>query len=285
MSIKKIGKYSVQAQLGTGAHSTILRISRAEDGRQYALKVVPIESNEDKKFLDQAEHEFKVAQMLEHPNLIKIFAFETQSDWMFRVKKVLLLIEFVNGQTLDKLKSFSVKRLTPIFVQVASGLVHMHRRGVCHADLKPGNIIFSSHSKQAKVIDFGLARIRGESKGRVQGTPEYMAPETITHGVVNEKTDIFNFGATMYRLVTFKLPPSLVPEPGAPKLNSKTYAHLLKDVTELNPSAPPELAEIIRRCLGFNPDQRPERMSEIQGALDRIADQLGPADDDDEEFG
>jgi serine/threonine protein kinase len=89
----------------------------------------------------------------------------------------------------------------------------------------------------------------------------------------------------MYRLVTFKLPPSLVPEPGAPKLNSKTYAHLLKDVTELNPSAPPELAEIIRRCLGFNPDQRPERMSEIQGALDRIADQLGPADDDDEEFG
>src|ERR1700722_217002 len=109
MSIRKIGKYSVQAQLGTGAHSTILRITRHEDGRQYALKIVPVGSKEEKKFRDQAEHEFRVAQMLEHPNLIKVFAFETQSDWMFRVRKVLLLIEYINGQTLDKLKSFSVK--------------------------------------------------------------------------------------------------------------------------------------------------------------------------------
>jgi eukaryotic-like serine/threonine-protein kinase len=285
MSIKKIGKYSVQGQLGTGAHSTILRISRQEDGRQYALKIVPIESSEDKKFLDQAEHEFHVAQMLDHANLIKIFAFETQSDWLFRVKKVLLLIEFVNGQTLDRLKSFSVKRLVPIFVQVASGMVHMHRRGVCHADLKPGNIIFSSHSEQAKVIDYGLARIKIESKGRVQGTPEYMAPETVTHGLVNEKTDIFNFGATMYRLVTWKLPPSLIPLPGSPRLDAKAYAKMLQQVTDINPSAPPELGEVIRRCLEYNPDLRPGRMSEVQGTLDRIADQLGPPDDDQEELG
>ncbi len=286
MSIKKIGKYSVQTQLGTGAHSTILRISRQEDGRQYALKIVPIGSSEDKKFLDQAEHEFRIAQMFDHPNLIKVLAFETQSDWLFRTRKVLLLIEYVNGQTLDKLKTFSVKRLAPIFVQVDSGLVHMHRRGVCHADLKPGNIIFSQHSGQAKIIDFGLARIKGSSKGRVQGTPEYMAPETVVHGVVNEKTDIFNFGATMYRLVTFKLPPSLIPTPGAPRLNAKAYAHMLEDVTKLNPTAPTELAELIHKCLEFNPERRPERMSEVQGILDRMADQLGPPEDlGEEEYG
>jgi serine/threonine protein kinase len=283
MSIKKIGKYTVQAQLGTGAHSTILRISRQEDGRQYALKIVPIESAEDKKYLEQAEHEFRVAQMLDHANLIKIFAFETQADWLFRVKKVLLLIEYVNGQTLDKLKSFSVKRLVPIFVQIASGLVHMHRRGVFHADLKPGNIMFSQRTSQAKVLDYGLAWIKGESKGRVQGTPEYMAPETIARGVVNEKTDIFNFGATMYRLVTWKLPPTLIPVPGSPQLTPKTYAQMLAQVTDLNPSAPPALGEIIRRCLEFNADQRPERVSEIQGILDKIADEIGPPEDDESE--
>src|SRR5947209_15338762 len=100
MSIKKIGKYSVLGQLGTGAHSTILHISRAEDGRPYALKVVSVDSADEKKFLDQAEHEFRVAQMLDHPNLVKIYCLEAQSDWLFRVKKMLMLIEFVGGHTL-----------------------------------------------------------------------------------------------------------------------------------------------------------------------------------------
>ena len=59
-----------------------------------------------------------------------------------------------------------------------------------------------------KVIDYGLAWIKGEPKDRVQGTPEYMAPETVEHKLINERTDIYNFGATMYRLVTLQLPPS-----------------------------------------------------------------------------
>src|SRR5262249_42498994 len=156
MSIKRIGKYSVVGQLGTGAHSTILHISRAEDGRPYALKIVSIDSADERKFLTQAEHEFRVAQMLDHPNLIKIYALETQSDWLFRVKKALMLIEYVPGQTLDKIKSFSIQKLVPIFVQVASGIVHMHRRGVFHADLKPNNIMLNARTGQAKVIDYGL---------------------------------------------------------------------------------------------------------------------------------
>lgn len=280
MAITKIGKFSVLGELGAGAHSTILHISREEDGRHYALKVVPIDCAEDKKFQEQAEHEFRVAQMFDHPNLIKIYALEPQTDWLFRVKKIQLLIEYVAGQTLDKFKALSIQRLLPVFVQVASGMVHMHRRGVLHADLKPGNIMLNSRTGQAKIIDYGLAWIKGERKDRVQGTPEYMAPETVTSNLVTEKTDIFNFGATMYRLVAWRLPPSLVPTPGTVRLNSKAYAQILKPVGECNPLAPPELCELIRRCLEYNADQRPERMSEIQGALDRLADDLGPPDDD-----
>jgi serine/threonine protein kinase len=280
MIIKRIGKYTVQRQLGTGVHSTILQISRHEDGKQYALKIVPIDSAEDQKFRTQAEHEFAVAQKFDHPNLIKIYGLETQTDWLFRPKKLLLLIEFVPGQTLDKFKSLAIKRLVPIFEQVASGMVHMHRNDVMHADLKPGNIMVSSRTGQAKVIDFGLAWIRGESKGRVQGTPEYMAPETVAHGVVNEKTDIFNFGATMYRLVTWKFPPSLVPQPGSVRMNSKVYSQILTPVAQANPATPPALADLITRCLQFSPDQRPERMSEIQGILDKLAEELGSPDDE-----
>src|SRR5437868_1631480 len=96
-----IGKFAVLGTLGTGAHSTILHIRRAEDARHYALKVVKIGGADERKFLEQAQHEFKVAQMLDHPNLVKIFALETQRDWLFRIRNLHLLIEYVPGQTLD----------------------------------------------------------------------------------------------------------------------------------------------------------------------------------------
>src|SRR5262245_20229157 len=91
-----IGKFEVLETLGTGAHSTILHIRRIADSKPYALKVVPISDPEDQKFLEQAKHEFRVAQMLDHPNLIKIYELETQNDWLFRIRKVQLLIEYVN---------------------------------------------------------------------------------------------------------------------------------------------------------------------------------------------
>src|SRR5438552_2436464 len=271
MSIQPIGKFQVLGTLDSGANSTILHIRRSADAKNYALKVVPIGTRADLKFLDQAEHEFRVAQMLDHPNLIKIYALETVRDWLFRARKLHLLIEYVNGRTLDTFPRLSMPRLVQIFVQVAGGLVHMHRRGVFHADLKPNNILLS-RTGEVKIIDYGLAWIKGENKGRVQGTPEYMAPEQAKHGMVNERTDIYNFGATMYRLVTWRLPPSSVAKSDLP-FDAKIQAHLLKPVQECNAAAPPALCAVIHSCLEPNAHKRPERVSEIQGALDQLADQ------------
>jgi serine/threonine protein kinase len=75
-TIKSIGSYHVLKTLGKGAHSSIFHVRRSEDGSQYALKLVPIDSPDDLKYLEQAQHEFRVAQMLDHPNLIKVFALE-----------------------------------------------------------------------------------------------------------------------------------------------------------------------------------------------------------------
>jgi serine/threonine protein kinase len=274
MSDFRIGKFQVLGTLGTGAHSTILHVRRSADGRNYALKVVPIQGKDDLKFLEQAQHEYRVAQKFSHPHLIKVFALEVVRDWLFRPRKVHLLIEYVNGKTLDACPPVPLPKLVQVFNLVADALVHMHRRRVYHADLKPNNILLS-RSGDVKVIDYGLAWVAGEGKNRVQGTPEYMAPEQVKHRVANEKTDIYNLGATMYRMVTCQLPPSnAAQEEGGLPLDAKTWKRLLKPVQELTPGAPPALCDLIHKCLEFNPGGRPERMSEVQAVLDRLAEEL-----------
>ena len=79
---------------------------------------MPIESKDDQKFLLQAQHEFRVAQMLDHPNLIKVFALETPKDWLFRIRKVHLLLEYVNGKTLDTMPRIPMPQLVQLFERV-----------------------------------------------------------------------------------------------------------------------------------------------------------------------
>ena len=274
MSEMSIGAFEVLGTLGSGAHSKILHIRREEDGKQYALKVVTLDGPEDQKFLDQAEHEFAVASKLDHPNLIKVFALEKVKNWFFQIKKAHLLIECVDGKTLDTCPRLTVPRLVQVFKMVADGMVHMHRRQVCHGDLKPNNIMLSKGG-QAKIIDYGLARLKGDSVTRIQGTPEYMAPESVKHSMINERTDIYNFGGAMYRLVTFKLPPAVVAdEDPSNVLDGKTWQRMYVPVCELAPKCPAKLGDLIDACLKYDANRRPERMSEVQNALDHLVDEL-----------
>ena len=275
MSEMQIGKFQVVGTLGSGAHSKILHVRRAADGKNYALKVVPIDGPEEQKFLDQAEHEFRVGQMLDHPNLIKVYALETVKDWMFRVRKAHLLIEYVNGKTLDVCPRIPLPMLVQVFERVADGMVHMHRRGVYHSDLKPNNILLSK-AGDVKIIDFGLARIKGEVKDRVQGTPEYIAPET------GQAQD----GQRAHRHVQLRrdhVPNADVPAcrrawcrwrtaacPSTPRCGRR----LFKPVDEFNAQVPAPLCDLVHRCLSYEAVKRPERMSEVQGALDHLVEEL-----------
>lgn len=273
MSEFRIGAFQVLGKLGQGAHSNILHIRRSADARQYALKVVPLDKKEDLKFLEQAKHEFRVGQMLDHPNLLKVHCLETENDWLFRPKKAHLLLEYVNGKTLDTAPNLTLPLLVQIFVRVAAGLTHMHKKGVLHADLKPNNIMLSK-TGHVKIIDYGLAWIKGQPKGRIQGTPEYMAPETAKSKQVSEQSDIYNFGATMYRMFTGKLAPAMINEGDSLPIDAKTFERLLEPVAKANPKVPKKLAEIIHHCLLFDHARRPERISVVQGQLDHLADEL-----------
>jgi serine/threonine protein kinase len=268
-----IGKFQVLGTLGQGAHSSIMHVRRAADSKQYALKVVKVDGPEEMKFLEQARHEYRVAKMLDHPNILKIYALEEQKDWLFRVKQATLLLEYVNGKTLDVVPALPIHALVQVFTRVASAMAHMHRRGVVHADMKPSNLMLS-RTGDVKVIDFGLAAIKGEDKERVQGTLEYMAPETAKRKIINERTDIFNFGATMYRLVTFRLPPPVVPAEGGVALDAEAYRKQLKPIKQFNAEAPVELDDLIYRCLSWNANDRPERMSDVYDALNHLVEEL-----------
>ena len=266
----KIEKFSIVGPLGNGAQSAILQIRMTKTAENFALKVVPLESPEDMKFKEQADHEFRVAQLFDHPNLIKIHALEPVKDWMFRLKKMHMLIEFVDGKTIDEAPRLSPVRIMQVFEQVASALVHMHKKGVFHADIKPNNIMLGKDGT-VKVIDFGLSWIRDEPKDRIQGTPEYMAPEQAKHKMVNERTDIYSLGAAMYKMITGKLPPPSLNEENKP-IELKSWQKQYKPVEVLMPPINKTLAELVNKCLSFQATARPERMSEVQGALDKLVE-------------
>ncbi len=267
MRIRRIGNVTILAELGQGAHSHVFQVHREADGRVYALKIVSINHKRDQKYLMQSRHEYRIGRMLDHPNLVKVYSLETEGGWFSGPTKVKLLIEFAPGVPLNQISPFPIARLLRVFERIADALDHMHMKGVIHADLKPSNLILGRDS-QVKVIDYGLAWVKGEPKDRVQGTPEYMAPETVAHKLVNERTDIYNFGATLYRLVTRHFPPLVTP--GLP-LTRKAFARLFHPVEEFAPETPVEVRDLIHRCLSFDPHCRPATAREVRVVLNRLA--------------
>ena len=264
-------KYRVVNTLGTSDGSTVLLISdKTAGGKRYALKVVRKQEPEDEIYVQQALTEFEVAKKLNHPAIAKVFDCRLKKSW-FKVKGVELLLEYVEGKTLDEIEAPEMGQLILVFCQVASALTHMHRRGVFHCDLKPSNIMLGK-SGQVKLIDFGTAWVRGQDKNRIQGTPEFIAPEQASDKTVNEKTDIYNFGATMYRMFTGRYLQLAIPK--------ATETRKLTQPLKINPRIPPALNELILSCVSLDPAKRPSGMFEMRDQMNAIAKQLGLAEVD-----
>jgi serine/threonine-protein kinase len=264
-------KYRVVSTLGTGAGSTILQISdKTSGGKRYALKVVRKQDEDDEIYIQQALTEFEAAKKLNHPAIAKIYDCRLKKSW-FKVRGVELLMEFVEGKTLDEIEAPQMGQLVLMLCHVASALNHMHRRGVFHGDLKPANIMLTKNG-QVKLIDFGTAWVRGQDKNRVQGTPQYIAPEQASEKTVDARTDIYNFGATMYRLLTGRYAQQGIPKPGDERK--------LAAPSKVNARIPAELSELIVKCLSLDPSKRPPDMFGIRDQLTAIAKKMGLAEVD-----
>jgi serine/threonine-protein kinase len=259
-------KYRVVSPLGTGAGSTILLISdKTSGGKRYALKVVRKQDEDDEIYVKQALTEFEAAKKLNHPAIAKIHDCRLKKAW-FKVRGVELLMEYVDGKTVDEIEAPELGQLVLVFCQVVSAMTHMHRRGVYHGDLKPANIMLTK-TGQVKLIDFGTAWVRGQDKNRIQGTPQYIAPEQATEKTVDEKTDIYNLGATMYRMLTGRFAQQTIPKAGEERK--------ITPPLKANPRIPPALNELILACLSIDPNKRPAGMFELRDQLSAIAKQMG----------
>jgi serine/threonine protein kinase len=265
----RIGKVTVLGELGAGAGSRVFLVRRAEDAREYALKVAHAGRGPTQQYLAQARNEYRIAGLFDHPNLIHIYCLESDAGWFSAARTVKLLAEYAPGRPMDLLPLQPVDALVRAFERIAAAVAHMHRRGVIHADLKPNNLILGPGT--IKVIDYGVAHRAGGRRERgIDATPAFMAPETITHRLLNEKTDIYSFGATMYRLTTFLLPPPTV---NAVVLGERGFERRYRPAGALNPQVPIELSDLIQACMRFDPNRRPASMEVVRKMLARIGEQ------------
>ncbi len=269
-NILNVGGFRIIKRIGTGARSTIYLATDDQNGEEVALKSAIYERPEDSRIFEQMETEYKVARRIDHPYVRKCHKLE-KIRGIFKVKEMLLSMELFEGKTLEDGPTLSLVDVLLVFRMVATGLNAMHREGFIHCDIKPNNIIISKVGS-IKIIDLGQSCKIGTTKRRIQGTPDYIAPEQVRRKALGPRTDIFNLGATMYWALTGKNVPTLIPK----KRSSIGIVPPRKYPAphELKPRIPERISKLVMDCVKDDPTQRPANMMMIITRLDLIIHSL-----------
>ncbi|MBG80287.1 MAG: hypothetical protein CMJ39_06220 [Phycisphaerae bacterium] len=270
---RTISKYNVLAHLGDGARSSIYAVQDPKTKQVWALKHVLRESEKDDRFIEQTEREYAIGSKLDHPTLRRVGKL-IRNRKMLRVTSISLLMELVDGTTLDKRIPRDYGQMVHIFHQVAMGLMHMHGRGFVHADMKPTNVLILE-DQTVRIIDLGQACPIGTVKPRIQGTPGYIAPEQANRREITPQTDIYNLGAMMYwTLVREVMPTALPPSAGeAADAAAALESHEIElppPPHETNPRIHPLLSQQVMDCIQVEPRNRPESMDIVANRLEMI---------------
>ncbi|HUB24492.1 MAG TPA: protein kinase [Tepidisphaeraceae bacterium] len=265
---QKLLKYEVLERLGEGAKSTIYAVSDPETHQVYALKHVVRAQPKDLRFIEQMEAEYEVSRQFTHPNLRRSFELKIVKTLMVKISEAYLVMELVDGRPLDERPPASFLETIDTFVKAAEGLRAMHQLGYAHCDIKPNNILRGEHG-EVKVIDFGQSCKIGTIKERIQGTPDYIAPEQVNRLPISVQTDVFNLGATLYWAVTGKNIPTLytVNKKGE---NSFLVDERMPSPVDLNPKVPPQLSALIMEMVATSQRKRPADMDAVISRLELI---------------
>jgi serine/threonine protein kinase len=261
--ILSVGGFTIIRRIGNGARSTIYLATDEEDGIVVALKRLIYERPEDHRVFEQTENEYKVAQRIDHPYVRKCYKLQKIRS-MFRVRELLLSMEHFEGMTLEETTTLSLGDVLLVFRMVAAGLNAMHQKGVVHCDIKPNNILINK-SGTIKIIDLGQSCPIGTVKSRIQGTPDYIAPEQVRRKTLGPKTDIFNLGATMYWALTGKNVPTLIPKKNGLQALTSTKCFAPH---ELKRQVPVGVSKLVMDCIKQDPAERPANMAEVISRLD-----------------
>ena len=263
----KLFDYEVIEFLGEGAGSIIYAVAHPDTKQIYAMKHVVVRKDKDLRFVEQVQVEFEVSKGFAHPNLRRAIELKDNSSLLRKATEVALVMELFDGVPVAAQRPTDPLRTVAYFIQVAQGLAGMHAAGYVHCDLKPNNILVGAEGR-VKVIDYGQACKIGCVKERIQGTPDFIAPEQVKCAPMTVKTDVFNFGATMYWTLTGKNIPTLYTVGKGE--NSFLVDDRIPSPQDLNKDVAEPLSNLVMECIRTSPAKRPEDMKELTRRLEIV---------------
>jgi len=254
----RLGPYEILAPIGAGGMGEVYRARDTNLKRDVALKILPEAFAHDADRMARFQREAQVLASLNHPNIAQIYGIEDRA----------LVMELVEGQTLQG--PLPLETALNYARQIAEALEAAHRKGIIHRDLKPANIMVTEGAS-VKLLDFGLAKLVAKTdsdvtrtiEGTVLGTAAYMAPEQAQGKPLDERSDIFSFGAVLYEMLS-----------GSRAFAGNSTAEVMSAVLRDEPKPLPASGEIVRivtRCLRKSPADRFQTMAEVKAALQQLS--------------
>ena len=280
---QSVSHYKILSKLGSGGMGVVYAAEDTTLGRQVALKFLPLEMAQDADALQRFQREAKAASQLNHPGICTVHAIEQHEGQHF------IAMELLEGETLgERIRRgpFELAALLELGIQIADALESAHAKGIVHRDLKPANI-FVTPRGQAKILDFGLAKIERArpagaehseaptaiqpseltSAGTTMGTVSYMSPEQARGQLTDSRTDLFSLGTVLYQMATGVLP--FQGETSALVFDAILNREPLP-LAQLNPSLPPELSRALGKALEKDRTLRYQTATDLKTDLMRL---------------
>ena len=273
---QKFGRYRIEEEIGAGGMGVVYRAYDEKLERDLAIKVLIPGALNDEAARKRFRNEARILSRLNHPSIQTIHDFESFEGHDF------LISELVPGVSLDaRLRSGALpeNELTHLGYQLAQGLAAAHAAGVLHRDLKPANLRVTSDGR-LKILDFGLATLSHEAvltlsttltmadaPAGVAGTLPYMSPEQLLGEEVDQRSDIYSTGVTLFELATQRLP---FTDPLVPKLTNAILHQVPPALRPLAPKLSPEFERIVLKCLEKDPELRYQSAKELASDLRRL---------------
>jgi eukaryotic-like serine/threonine-protein kinase len=261
-------RYKYIRKIGKGAFGTVLLVEDLVVDERLVLKFLNPGVAADEEMMKRFVHELRYSRKITHRNVIRIYDFIALGG-LYAISMEYFASHPLSDELKDE-KPLPFKRALQYGIDIATGMQVAHQAGIVHRDLKPANVLINDDSL-VKIVDFGVAAARasGDTQltrtGYVIGSPKYMAPEQILGKKVDEKADVYSLGVILYEMLT-----GLAPYTRGDHM-SVMYQHVqgkAKRARELNPNIPPELSDLVSRCMAVDKSKRFPSMVELRQALE-----------------